>query len=31
MSHSAVIQDFFHEDSHTFSYVVGDPATGNVR
>lgn len=28
MSHSAVIQDFFHEDSHTFSYVVSDPATG---
>src|SRR5690606_42106687 len=28
MSLSAVVQDFFHEDTNTFSYVVSDPATG---
>lgn len=28
MSQSAVVQDFFHEDTNTFSYVMSDPATG---
>ncbi len=28
MGQSAVVQDFFHEDTNTFSYIVSDPATG---
>lgn len=28
MSQSAVVQDSFHEDTNTFSYVMSDPATG---
>ncbi|MCO8043500.1 MBL fold metallo-hydrolase [Acinetobacter bohemicus] len=27
MSNRPVVQDFFHEDTNTFSYVVSDPAT----
>ena len=27
MSNSPVVKDFFHEDTHTFSYVVSDPST----
>lgn len=27
MSNSPIIKDFFHEDTHTFSYVVSDPST----